>query len=89
MVVVAVALIWRFSFKIIQTEKSPTTAAAAKNKDADAEKDIFRPCPGILRKIYHDSASKLILKARKIFNISLSKVFEDIFKPRKYLPRLC
>ena len=44
----SLALIWRFSFKIIQTEKSPT-AAATKNRDADTAQNIFRSCSGSLR----------------------------------------
>ena len=39
----AAALIRIFSFKIIQTEKSPT-AVATKNRDADTAQNMFTSC---------------------------------------------
>ena len=39
LVVAAAALIWRFSFEIIRSEKSPT-AASTPNRDADTVENI-------------------------------------------------
>ena len=53
----SLALIWRFSLKIIQTETSPT-AAATKNRDADTAQNMFRSCSGGPRNIYCNCATR-------------------------------